>query len=88
MTGRLKTTEQRANEAVQKYVDWFSRNNDAPTEKRRQILRDLIYEAIANAEAALSKRLQAKRPQPKAFLSFPFLNHRTLAEVMDTGDAA
>ena len=89
MTGR-KTTEQRAKEVLRRYLIWSSRNGDAIHDKRRQKLRDLICEAIADAEAALAKRLQAKRERPAWFIynAFPFEGHRTLAEVMDTGDVA
>ena len=83
MTGRLKTAEQRANEVVQNYLDWASRNKDLT--KRLQILRDLIYVAIDGAEAAIYARIRVKytRPPlaPKAFPPFPFADHRTLAQV-------
>ena len=89
MTG-LKTTEQRAKEVLRRYLIWSSRNGDAISDKRRQKLRDLIREAIADAEAAQFKWLMAKPPRlgVVAFPTFPFADHRTMAEVMDTGDAA
>ena len=90
MTGRSKTTEQRANEVLNKYEDWVSRDSTATAKDSRMMLRDLIYLAIQNAEAAVYMRMERnrKRPSPKAFPAFPFTNHRTMAEVMDTGDVA
>ena len=60
-------------------------------EEKRFVLEGVIYDIVVREKKRTADGIRY-RPKPKlapgVFQAFPFEGHRTLAEVMDTGDVA
>ena len=90
MTGRLETIQQRVYEAVDIYLGWLVKSNWT-LEEKRIVLVGVIFDIVMREKKQTADAIHYRakpKPVPKIFPAFPFEGHRTLAEVMDTGDVA